>query len=493
MAEVVALNGTAAEVASPPQKRSPGGKFAILDGWIARGFTFEVTWPTAPEAASRVRSHFGARRFAYNWALGQVKADMDAKGADPTHESVPWNLYALRKRFNAEKTTVAPWWGENSKEAYATGIADLCTALKNWSEAKWGKRKGPKVGFPVFKSRRKDQARVRFSTGTIRVTPDRRTITLPVVGPLRSKENTRRLERLVGAGKARILSATLTERWGRLFVSFSCIVQAHPYQAPATGGRAGVDLGLRVLATVADDSGTITHVQNPAPLRATLSERRRVGRQLSRRIPGSQGHRAAKAKLARLDRRVVHLRRDAHHQLTSWLVGTYREVVIEDLDLAAIKKSMGRRAFRRAVSDAALGAIRPQLTYKMEWRGSTLTVADRWFASSKIHHGCGCRLIERKRLDKQLVCARTGEPVDRDINAAKNLRDWPDTASCGSVGATASKPSSPTGSGGGLGSDAGSSGAGGGDVRPLQSWEAVPGEARTDPDNRRGTPRRGAA
>ncbi|MHB1762459.1 MAG: hypothetical protein ACYCTL_11545, partial [Acidimicrobiales bacterium] len=62
-----------------------------------------------------------------------------------------------------------------------------------------------------------------------------------------------------------------------------------------------------------------------------------------------------------------------------------------------------------------------------------------------------------------------------------------------SVGATAPKPSSPIGSGGGLGFDAGSSGAGGGDVRPLQSWEAVPCEARTDPGNRRGTPRRGAA
>lgn len=324
--------------AAPSKRRSSREKFTISDGWIARGFSFEVTWPTAPEATDRVRSHFGARRFAYNWALGQVKADMDAKAVDPTHESVPWNLYALRKRFNAEKPAVAPWWRENSKEAYATGIADLCSALKNWSESKSGKRKGRKVAFPAFKSRRKDQARVRFSTGAIRVTPDRRTVTLPVVRHLRAKENTRRLERLVGVGKARILSATLTERWGRLFVSFSCIVQAHPYPAPTTGGRAGVDLGLRVLATVADDSGTAVHVPNPAPLRATLKERRRMGRQLSRRIPGSNGHRAAKAKLAHLDRRVVHLRREAHHQLTSWLAGTYREVVIEDLDLAAMKE-----------------------------------------------------------------------------------------------------------------------------------------------------------
>jgi putative transposase len=334
---------------------------------------------------------------------------------------------------------------------------------------------------------------VRFSTGVLRVEPDRRTITLPVVGGLRSKENTRRRERLVQAGKARILNATLSERWGRLFVSFSCIVEAHQYQAPAKGGRAGVDLGLRVLATIADDSGTVTHVPNPALLRATRQERRRSGRQLSRRIPGSHGHRAAKAKLARLDRRAVYLRGEAHHQLTSWLADTYSEVVVEDLDIAAMRKSMGRRAFRRSVSDAALGQIRPQLTYKMAWRGTTLTIADRWFASSQLHHGCGCRLLEPEKLTKQLVCARTGELVDRDINAAVNLRDWPEAASCGSVGATAPKPSSPTGSGGGLGSDAGSSGAGGGDVRPLQSQKAAPGEARTEAGDRGGTPRRGAA
>jgi putative transposase len=479
--------------ARPAKKRATKEKFAIPEGWIARGFMFEVTWPTGHEAVSKVRSHFGARRFADNWALGQVKADMDAKKADPAHESVRWDLYSLRKCFNAEKATVAPWWRENSKEAYSSGIADLCIALKNWQDSKTGRRQGKKAGFPNFKSRHKDQARVRLTTGAIRVEPDRRTITLPVLGPLRSKENTRRLERLVKTGKAQILSATLSERWGRLFVSFSCVVEAHPYAAPATGGRAGVDLGLRVLATVADDSGTVTSVPNPAPLRATLQERRRVGRQLSRRIPGSKGHRAAKAKLARLDRRTVHLRREAHHQLTSWLADTDSEVVIEDLDLAAMKQSMGRRAFRRSVSDTALGQIRPQLTYKMAWRGRTLTVADRWFASSTIHHGCECRLIEPKKLATQLVCDVTGELVDRDINAAKNLRDWPDHASCGSVGATAPKPSSPTGSGGGLGSDARPSGAGGGDVRPLQSWEAVPGEARTEPGNRRGTPRRGAA
>ncbi|MHB1525386.1 MAG: IS607 family element RNA-guided endonuclease TnpB [Candidatus Dormibacteria bacterium] len=393
---------TRAFVPGDGKKRVPKGKFAIPDGWVARGFSFEVQWPQDQEVASSIRSQFGGRRYAYSWALGQVKADIDARKIEPAHESVKWNLYSLRKRWNAEKAAIAPWWAENSKEAYSTGIADLCVALKNWYDSKQGKRKGRKVGFPKFRCRRKDQARVRFTTGVIRVEPDRRTVTLPVVGTLRSKENTRRLERLLGKGSARVLNATLSQRWGRLFVSFGCIVE-NPPRATPTKDRAGVDLGMRSLAPIADSDGNIIEVPNPAPLRATLTKRRRVGRQLSRRIPGSLGHSAAKAKLARLDRRCVNLRQQASHWLTTWLAATYREVVIEDLDLAAMKKSMGRRAFRRSVSDAALGQIRPQLTYKMGWRGTQPTVADHWFASSKIHHGCGCRLIEPKKLAKQLV------------------------------------------------------------------------------------------
>jgi putative transposase len=168
------------------------------------------------------------------------------------------------------------------------------------------------------------------------------------------------------------------------------------------------------------------------------------------------------------------------------LAKEYEEVVVEDLDIAALKRSMGRKAFRRSVSDAALGSIRPQLTYKLGWRGAKLTVADRWFASSKLHHGCGCTLVEPRKLAKQLVCAQTGEVVDRDINAAKNLRDWPEDklASYSSVGAVA-----PLACNSDDGQDARLPGAVGGHVRPLLTAKAVPGEART----RKGTPVRGEA
>jgi putative transposase len=263
------------------------------------------------------------------------------------------------------------------------------------------------------------------------------------------------------------------------------VVQKHEH-APAPTKRAGVDLGLRCLATVAATDGNVFDVPNPAPLRKSLVERRRLGRQLSRRIPGSRGHRGARAKLAKLDRRCVNLRQQASHQLTTMLARDYQEVVIEDLDIAAMKRSMGRRAFRRSVSDAALGSIRPQLTYKLRWQQGTLTVADRWFPSSKLHHGCGCGLTEPHKLAKQLVCAQTGELVDRDVNAALNLRDWPEDklASYSSVGAVA-----PLACNSDDGQDARSPGAVGGHVSPLLTAKAVPGEARA----RKGTPMWGAA
>lgn len=93
-------------------------------------------------------------------------------------------------------------------------------------------------------------------------------------------------------------------------------------------------------------------------------------------------------------------------------------------------------------------------TYKAERSRSKLAVADRWFPSSEVHHGCGCKLIAKRKFDKMLVRELTGELVDRDINAALNLRDWPDHASRGSVGAMAPYVSNSVDSNGDGGSDA---------------------------------------
>jgi putative transposase len=237
-------------------------RFAIPDGWVARGFRFEVE-PTSAEQPGRIAQAFGSRRFAYNWALAQVKANLDARTTDPAVPLLAWNFYELRRAWNQAKDAVAPWWRCSSKEAYASGIADLVVALHNWSDSKAGRRAGGRVGFPRFKARHRDHGRVRFTTGAMRLEPDRRHLVVPVIGRLRSKENTRRLQRLAAKDRARVLSMTLSEQGGRLFVAVQAIVCQQP-QPPANPRPAAAS--TLASATNGPSSPTTTTRSSASPI-----------------------------------------------------------------------------------------------------------------------------------------------------------------------------------------------------------------------------------
>jgi len=217
---------------------------------------------------------------------------------------------------------------------------------------------------------------VRFTTGAMRLEPDRRHLVLPVIGRLRSRENTRRLERLLAKGRARILSMTLSAQCGRLVVSVQAIVAQQPHTPREPEARCGIDLGIgREWAVIAHGDDTIQRVAHPAPWIQTKKERRRVARQLSRRIVGSRAWRHAKATRAALDRRAANLRAHQTHTLTTALARRYGTIVVEDLDVAAMGRGMGRRAFRRSVYQAGIGKIRPMLAYKCAQRGGVAAPA----------------------------------------------------------------------------------------------------------------------
>lgn len=107
-----------------------------------------------------------------------------------------------------------------------------------------------------------------FTTGAMRVEPDRRHLTLPVVGTVRTHENTRRIERLIATGRARVLAISVRRNGTRLDASVRVLVQ-RPQQPNVAqpGSRVGVDVGVRRLATVANEAGAVLEeVPNPRPL-----------------------------------------------------------------------------------------------------------------------------------------------------------------------------------------------------------------------------------
>ncbi|MEU2616481.1 IS607 family element RNA-guided endonuclease TnpB [Micromonospora sp. NPDC007271] len=377
-----------------------------------------------------VLAHAGAARVAYNWGLARVKAVMDQRAAERSYglpdelltPTVGWSLPKLRKAWNVAKSDVAPWWAECSKEAYNTGLDNLACGLKNWSDSRAGKRAGPRVGFPRFKSRRRSTPSVRFTTGAIRVEPDRRHVVLPRLGRLKLHESARKLARRLEAGTARILSATVRRDGGRWHVAF-CVELERAERTPTRPQAVvGVDVGITHLAVLS----TGEMVPNPRHLDEAAQRMRRLARQMSRRVgpdrhTGQQPSRRwerARQQVARAHALVANLRRDGLHKLTTRLAREYGTIVVEDLNVAGMLRN---RRLARQVADAGFGEIRRQVAYKAEWNGGRRIMADRWYPSSKTCSDCGAVKTKLPLRVRTYTCDSCGMALDRDLNAARNL------------------------------------------------------------------------
>jgi putative transposase len=412
------------------------------EGWVVQAFCFALD--LTPTQSGIVARHFGARRKAHNWALARIKADIDAYRTDGAESPSP-SLYGLRKEWNRAKETECVnvdtgevWWPEVSKEAFADGVRGAVDGYWRWQKSRAGQIRGKRVGFPRFKKKGRDQDRYTVTTGTMRLEDDRRHLSLPHLGQVRTHENTKKLKRLVAKGQARILAVTVSRRGTRIVAKLR-VELLRPQQASnRSGSKVGVDVGARVLATVADTDGTILdRVPNPAPLAQELANLRRLNRQRSRRSPGSRRYRETNVEITRLHCRIRDVRADHIHKLTTKLAKTQGSIVVEGLDASGMmqqKGLVGARARRRGLADAALAEPRRQLRYKHKWYGATLIEADRFFASSKTCHQCGH--VQDLGWDKVWTCEGCTIVHDRDDNASINLARWsPPSSDLGGVAA----------------------------------------------------------
>lgn len=404
-------------------------------------FRFALDLNQAQTAAAL--SHVGACRFAYNHMLALVKTNLSQREAERTYgiadddltHALNWSAYGLRKTWNERKSGVAPWWPENSKETYSDACARLAQGLSNWTKAKSGVRKGAS-GFPKFASRRGRQS-VTFTAGAFRV-DDRRHVILPVLGRLRTHEDTIRLSSEIVAGAARITKATLAFERGRWFVSFG-VRMIGPDVAmdgqPRSTVPVGIDLGVKDLLVVATADGEeVDRVRAPKHLgkaqRQLRGLQRKAARQVGpydqttkRRRAPSKGWEATQRRIGRVHARVANLREDALHQVTTELVRKHQTIVIESLAVQAMTAKGGARkkGLNRAIADASFGELARMLEYKTKWAGTTLLRADRWFPSSKTCSSCGTVKAKLSLAERTYECTTCGARIDRDLNAAINL------------------------------------------------------------------------
>jgi putative transposase len=384
--------------------------FTPRAGWVCQAYRFALD-PT-PRQEQMLRSHAGARRFAWNlglsWCQQRYAAERKWYSAAEMHRM--WNV--------AKKADPGlGWWAENSKCVYQEAFRDLDRALRDYGRSKRGERKGKRLGFPRPKKRSKCKDAFRFCTGVMRCSGA--TVTLPRLGTLRTHESTCKLAQRLAVGTARVVSATVSRTAQRWFVSFQVEVRREvPERHPRPGSAIGVDLGVRTLLIGVDDVGQVIGVDGPKALASSLRALRRASRRLSRRERGSTCRGKAAARLARVHAKVANIRADALHQATTHLARHYETVVVEDLNVAGM---LANRRLARAVADQGFGAARRMLGYKTAWHGGRLLVADRWYPSSKTCSACRWRKPSLTLAERTFTCQACGLVIDRDVNAAINL------------------------------------------------------------------------
>jgi len=328
------------------------------------------------------------------------------------------------------------------------------SALTNWHNSTTGKRRGRRLGFPRFKSKRHAVLSVSFVEINHQLSwlhPDRHHVRLmlpqsspdpelrrrrPRLGWLHTVESTRRLYRLVEANVATIQKVTISHRGGRWRVSFQLRYALAPNRRAVRrrGGLVGVDVGVRHLATLSEPVKGLTdeegHIPNPNILEQQLRRLINLDRRISRAARGSKNRSRLLRRRARLYGRVAQTRALHIHQLTNVLAGAFDVVAVEDLNLIGMahrKRHLGRR-----LADAGLGELRRQLDYKTAEQGHRLVVVGRRYPSTKTCSSCGAVKAKLPLWERTFTCGTCGTSLDRDVNAAQNIA-WEATRLLGDI------------------------------------------------------------
>jgi putative transposase len=368
------------------------------DGLMTLGHVIELD-PTDVQANALARAA-GCARFTYNWALAEWKADV-AAGKRPVVDDI-------KKRYNALKEELYPWLYESPKDANQQAFADFSAGVEAYWQSRIGKRKGKRVGFPVFKRRGQYDA-FYVSNDKFEFFDDRMAVRLPVIGELKIHERLRLPGKILGARVFR-----KADRW---FLSVQVRGEfRHP--TVSRNGIDGFDAGIK--HAVVSSRGDVYDA--PKPLASILRRLRRESRSLQRKEKKSENRKKAVLRVARLHRRVANVRNEFLQQLTTILCRENQVVVIEDLNVAGMLRN---HKLARALMDVGLGRFRQLMLYKGPIYDCLVILADRWFPSTKRCSRCGHLKDEMPLGERVYRCEKCGLVMDRDENAAKNLALYP--------------------------------------------------------------------
>jgi len=346
--------------------------------------------------------NFSYSRYIYNKALAEWNRMYEARKEDknlskPTHRRVRDNIKKMKEE----------WESEQASQVLDTSVEDVGKAF-NMFFKKLGK-------YPKFKSKKRQKDSFRFyrkNDYTIQVKEN--WLKLTKIPSVKMKES------LICNGT--IKEVTITKKGEKYFASFIIDTDEEFYHCK-NNKFVGIDLGVKTLAIINGSDGKFKKYKSlNKKLIPLYNKIKFYSKILSRKVYKSNKYNRTRNKLDRIYLRIQNIQKDYIHKITTNLVANYQYITIEDL---AVSNMMKNKNLSRSISQSLWRTFRTFLEYKSSMYGNKIIIADRWFPSTQLCSNCGHVFQKENKLklkDRIYICPSCGKKIDRDFNAAINLK-----------------------------------------------------------------------
>ena len=389
---------------------------------------YKVELKPTSEQIQIIERTMGVCRYVYNLFIA---TNRDNYAQDT---AVYMSGYDFSKWLNHEYKSANPdklWIWEVSSKAMKKAVMNADTAYKNFLKGR--------AGFPKFKRRNGRPVSMylpRNNAGDLKT--ERHRAKIPILGWVRFKE--------YGyiPTEVQALSVTITRRAGRYFASFVFKVELSKAVKSKKSLGIGIDLGVKSFA-VLSDGREYPNINKSRRMRKLTKRLKHEQRKFMRKIRNrkedatkkckrSQSRRGTnldkqRLKVQRAYMRLSNKRHDYINKTVHEIVRTQPEyITIEDLN---VRGMIQNRHLSRAIAECEFWYFRALLERKCREFGIQLRLADRFYASSKTCSVCGHVKRDLKLSDRVYECPECGLVIDRDYNAAINLKNCEKFATAG--------------------------------------------------------------
>lgn len=294
-----------------------------------------------------------------------------------------------------------------TKDCYSQIVHQVVN--KNFAQA-WSRFFKGQGNRPKFK--KKNKCRDSFGAAKGLLIRNRKTVYIPKIGNVKvGKINPKNKPR----------SWTIyRDKTGEYYLSYVVEVSEYPDPTPIDeinpNETIGLDFGLLTYIVVSDGQC----IPNPKFRRMALQSIKRLHRAFSRKQFNSKNKEKARIKLARKYKKLTNKMKDFQHVISKQIINENQVIAVENLNIQSMMKD---KRLVRAIQDASWYQMISFLEYKCKKYGKRFIKIDKYYPSTQTCNHCGNR---NKKLDlgiRQWQCQSCNSILDRDLNAAINIRD----------------------------------------------------------------------